>query len=330
MSALTNYGQAIAATTMAIQKLLASPLLGLQVTARTPDSTRVGVSGPSLNVFLYSDGLISYREETVRHGQSRMIAELHYLITAYAGDDADTDAVSHQAYGTARAAIERQPVLPVPVAPGDTLQVWLTPTPMTVEVMSAVWMGFASPLRLSFAMMAAFTLDASEGPAMIGTIRDVVSAAGAGKLAVFSGPDDAAKSAGAVSVAQALGKPILEVPLGQIVSAYLVETEGRLAKLFAQPQTEGAVLLITEADSLFSISPEALDIQDPYADVDVAQVLELLARAPGPVIIAVHESIGPELADRAAVEVQFPPAEADSESEPDTRPEPESEPPAAR
>ena len=322
MSALTNYGQAIAATTMAIQNLLASPPHSLQVTARTPHSTRVGVSGPSLNLFLYSDGLISYREETVGQGQSRMIAELHYLVSAYPGDDADSDAASHQAYGAARAAIERHPVIPVPVAPGDTMQVWLTPTPMTVEVMSSIWHAFASPLRLSFAMMAAFTLDASEGPAMVGTIRDVVSAAGAGKLAVFSGPDDADKSAGAASVAQALDKPILQVPLSEIVSTYLVETEGNLARLFAQPKNAGAVLLIADADSLFGLRPEALDIQDPYADVDVAQVLELLARAPGPVIIAVHEAIGPELADRAAVEVEFPPAEAEAETETDPTPGP--------
>lgn len=321
MSALTNYGQAIAATTMAIQELLASPPLNLQVTARTPHSTRVGVSGPSMNLFLYNDGLISYREETERHGQSRMIAELHYLVTAYPGDDADADAASHQAYGAARAAIERHPVVPVQVAPGDTLQVWLTPTPMTVEVMSALWRAFASPLRLSFGIMAAFTLDASEGPVAIGTIRDVVTASGAGRLAVFSGPDDAAKSAGAASVAQALGKPVLQVPLGEIVSAYLVETEGKLARLFAQPENAGGVLLITEADSLFGVRPEALDIQDPYADVDVAQVLELLARAPGPVIIAVRESIGPELADRAAVEVQFPPVDPGPEA-PESPPAP--------
>lgn len=318
MSALTNYGQAIAATTMAIQKLLSSPPLNLQVTARTPHSTRVGVTGPSMNLFLYSDGLISYREDSVRHGETRMIAELHYLVTAYPGDDADADAASHQAYGAARAAIERHPVIPVPVAPGDTMQVWLSPTPMTVEVMSSIWLAFASPLRLSFAIMAAFTLDASEGPVTIGTIRDVVSGAGAGKVAVFSGPDDAAKSAGAASVAQALGKPLLEVPLGEIVSAYLVETEGRLAKLFARSENTGAVLLLTGADSLFGVRPEALDIQDPYADVDVAQVLELLARAPGPVIIAIHEAVGAELADRAAVEVQFPPAEIDPEPGPES------------
>lgn len=309
MSALTNYGQAIAATTMAIQQLFSSPPVSLQVTARAPHSTRVGLSGPSLNVFLYSDGLISYREETVRHGQTRIIAELHYLVTVYPGDDADTDAASHMAYGSARAAIERHPVIPVPVAPGDALQVWLTPTPMTVEVMSTLWLALAAPLQLSFAMMAAFTLDASEGPVMVGTVGDVVSAAGPGRLAVFSGPDDAAKAAGAASVARALGLPLLEVPLGKIVSAYLVETEGRLAKLFARPQNAGGVLVVTEADSLFGVRPDALDIQDPYADVDVAQVLELLARAPGPVIIAVNESIGPELADRAAVEVRFPPGE---------------------
>src|SRR5680860_352526 len=213
MTGLTNYGQAIAATTQAIQDLLASPPFALQVTVRTPHSTRVGVSGVSVNVFLYNDGLISYREETVGHGQSRMIAELHYLVTAYPGDDLDTDAASQQAYGAARAAIERHPVLAVPVGPGDTMHVWLTPTPMTVEVMSALWRAFSAPLQLSFAMMAAFTLDASAGPAMVGTVSDVVSAAGEGKLAVFSGPDDAAKSAGAHSVAEKLGMPLLEVLL---------------------------------------------------------------------------------------------------------------------
>ena len=108
---------------------------------------------------------------------------------------------------------------------------------------------------------------------------DVVSAAGPGKLAAFSGPDDAEKVAGAASVARALGKPLLEVRLGDVVSAYL---SGCLAKLF-RPAAERRrlVLVVTDADSLFGVRPEALDIRDPYADVNVAEVLELTERRGG-------------------------------------------------
>ncbi|SDL06314.1 hypothetical protein SAMN05216282_12521 [Cryobacterium psychrotolerans] len=70
MSALTNYGRASAATPMAIQKLLSSPSLNLQVTARTPHATRVGVTGPSMNLFLYSDGLMGLPRVQLTQGVS--------------------------------------------------------------------------------------------------------------------------------------------------------------------------------------------------------------------------------------------------------------------
>ena len=324
MSALTNYGEAIAATTLAIQELFSAPPVGLQVTSRAPHSTRVGLSGPSLNVFLYSDGLISYREETVHHGQTRMIAELHYLVTAYPGDDADTDAASHRAYGSARAAIERHPVIPVPVGPGrhDAGVADADADDGGGDVRGLA--GVRLPLQLSFSMMAAFTLDASEGPVMVGSIRDVVSAAGPGKLAAFSGPDDAEKRR-----RSGVGCPGARKasPRGAAAATSSVPISRRRraasAKLFAQPRERRRVLVVTDADSLFGVRPEALDIRDPYADVNVAEVLELFTRAPGPVIIAVTESLGPELADRAAVEVRFPAElhQPSQEAEPEFPPE---------
>lgn len=312
MSALTNYGQAIASTTMALQRLLAGMPVDLQVTARALNTARIGVSGASVNLFLYSDGLISYREESAQHGPSRMIAELHYLVSAYPGDDGDTDAVSQRAFGTARAAIERHPVLTVPVGSAENVQVWLTPSPLTVEVLTSLWLASAAPLRLSFGLMASFTLDAAERPAVVGTIHDVVRLAGAGAIVIFSGADDAAKSAAAESVAQELGKPLVTVPLGEIVRRHLVETERNLAALFDQASHGGAVLLIDEADALFGVRPEVLDLSDPYAEVDVAQVLDLFGRASGVVIISVSDSVGAELADRAAIEVRFPPASGEA------------------
>lgn len=108
---------------------------------------------------------------------------------------------------------------------------------------------------------------------MAGTIRDVVTFAKAGSIAIFRGPDAASKSAAAASVAEQLGEPILTVALGEIVSKYIGETEQNLKRLFAQ----------------------------------VEPVLDQLARAPGVVVIAVDGSAGAELAGHAVVEVRFRP-----------------------
>lgn len=306
MSSLTNYGQAIASTTIALQELLASPPVGLQATIRAPGEARTGLTGASVNLFLYSDGLISYREASTQHGPSRVIAELHYLVSAFPADDGDTDAASHRAFGAARAAIERHPVLTVPVGSADSLQVWLTSSPLTAESLTALWLASGAPLRLSFGVMASFTLDAAERVAVVGTVHDVVQLAGAGAIAVFSGTDAAAKAAAAASVAQELGKALVTVPLASIVSRDMDETEHNLTALFEQAEHRGAVLLIDEAEDLFGVRPEVLDIDDPYSAIEIGQVLDRLGRSPSVVIIAIRDSAGDELADRARVEVRFP------------------------
>ncbi|MDJ0322469.1 AAA family ATPase [Cryobacterium sp. PH31-AA6] len=306
MSSLTNYGQAIASTTIALQQLLTSPPVGLQATARAPGEARTGVTGASVNLFLYSDSLISYREASAQHGPSRVIAELHYLVNAFPDDESDLDSGSHRAFGAARAAIERHPVLTVPVGAADSIQVWLTPSPLTTEVLTALWLASREPLRLSFGVMASFTLDAAERVALVGTVHDVVQLAGAGAIAVFSGSDAAAKAVAAESVAHELGKPLVTVPLDSIVGRDMGETERNLSGLFDQAEHRGAVLLIDEAEALFGVRPEVLDVEDPYAEIDVAQLLDRLGTAPSVVIIALRDSAGDELADRTRVEVRFP------------------------
>ena len=305
MSSLTNYGQTIAATTAALQRLLSSPPIGLQVTAYGLNAPRTGVTGPSINLFLYYDSLISYREETQR-GPSRVISELHYLVSAFPGDDLDTDAGSHRAFGAARAAVERHPVLNVPIGSADTLQVWLSPSPLTNEVLTSLWLASQAPLRLSFAVMASFTLDAAERTAVVGTVHDVAKMARAGAIAVFTGVDAQAKAAAAVSVAGELGKPLVTVPLGEIVGADRSETEGNLARIFDQAEHRGAVLMVAAADPLFGVRPEVLDVDDPYAEVEIGSILVLLGQSPSVVIIDVTHRAGDELADRTEVEVRFP------------------------
>ncbi|HSP74707.1 MAG TPA: Pvc16 family protein [Cryobacterium sp.] len=305
MSSLTNYGQAIASTTVALQRLLTSPPIGLQVTAYALHAPRTGVTGPSVNLFLYYDSLISYREETQR-GPSRVIAELHYLVSAFPGDDLDSEAGSHRAFGAARAAIERHPVMNVPIGTADTLQVWLSPSPLTNEVLTSLWLASNAPMRLSFAVMASFTLDAAERSAVVGTVRDVVKLAGAGALAVFTGADAAAKAKAAASVASELGKPLVTVPLLEVVGVGIAETEDNLGRIFEQAEHRGAVLMIADSDRLFGVRPEELDVDDPYAGVDIGSVLDLLGQSPSVVIIELTHLAGDELADRTRVEVRFP------------------------
>src|SRR5690554_6189737 len=113
MPSLDTYGQAIASTTLAVQGLLAAAPTELQVTARTPAPLRSGLPGASVNLFLYRDELTGYRDGNEPPGIHHYIAELFYLINVDASDTSDTDAVSHRAYGTARALVQKTPVLSV-------------------------------------------------------------------------------------------------------------------------------------------------------------------------------------------------------------------------
>jgi len=306
MSSLSNYGQVIAATTLALQSMLAGPPFGLNVTARSLDVARTGVSGSSVNLFLYSDSLISYPEASAQHGPSRVIAELRYLVSAFEADIADTDAASHRDFGTAQAAIDRHPVLTVPVTGSENLQVWLTPAPLTTDVLTSLWQASGAPLRVSFAVMASFTLDTTERVTKLGTVRDVVKLAGAGAIAVFSGTDAARKSTAAASAARELGKALVTVALDAVVAPSIEETAANLDRLFDRVKEQGAVLMIDAADALFGVRPEELDPDDPYAEIDVGAVLDRLGDAPSVVIVALTGLSGDELADRARVEVWFP------------------------
>ena len=108
MPSLANYGPAIAATTAALSPLLTTATT--QVTARTPDAARSGVLGASVNLFLYRDDLIAYRDGSDPTGLVGNVVELHYLVSSHAADKPDTNALSQRAHGAARAAIETNPV----------------------------------------------------------------------------------------------------------------------------------------------------------------------------------------------------------------------------
>jgi hypothetical protein len=303
MQTLDKYGQAIAATTIALQQFLASEP-GMQATARPPDAARRGVSGPSVNLFLYRDDLARYREGGELNAPDHLLVELHYLVSAHPGDDADTDAASQRAYGAARSAIDRHPVVTVPDGAGGSFLVRLATDPLTLEDLTSLWDASTAALRLSFGLTASFALDLP-GRAPFAGIRDVVDLE-PGAIAVFAGPGAAAKQAAGASVAQQRGESLVSVPLSRLVSKYIGETEHNLETLFARAEDKKVVLFIDEADALFGQRTEVRDSHDRYARVDAEAVLELLSRAPGVVIIAVKGPVGSELDGRAAGQISFP------------------------
>jgi ATPase family associated with various cellular activities (AAA) len=314
MTLLVNYGHEIAATTLALQQLLApaAPL----VTTRMLHAARRGVSGESLNLALYRDQLITYRSGNDPDPRGQLLTELHYLVTAFAADDADTDATSQRAFGAARAAIEETAILivPIPITSGGgsdgTMQVRLQASALPLLELTSLWVSSETPFALSFSFTASFALlrKRGGGPGPIG-LDTVTSIAGPGVIAVFSGADAGGKAGAAASVARELGGELVSAPLEDVVSRHLGETEENLRRLYARVERGRSVLLIDEADALFGSRTGVRDARDRYADVEVDPILELLARAPSLVIIAVGAVVGPELAQRAAVELRFPPDE---------------------
>ena len=65
----------------------------------------------------------------------------------------------------------------------------------------------------------------------------------------FHGPPGTGKTALAEHIAQALGRPLMVRQASDIASKYVGETEQNMARMFEDAGTEGAVLLLDEADS---------------------------------------------------------------------------------
>lgn len=304
MPTLTDYGRSLAAVTDTLRGLIASP--DAQATARPPDAARLGVIGASVNLFLYRDSLVSYRNGGEPVGVRHVAADLRYLVSCHAADDADAGSASLVAYGDARASIAANPVLTVQVV-GTGMPVQVTVSEIAPDELASLWLASTAPLRLSFGVRANFALETRSRP---DTVRDVVARAQtharAGQLVVFAGTDAAAQAEAAEAVARELGQPVVRIGLDRLVSEYIGETEHNLQKLFDSAENAGAVLLLDEADALFGQRTGIRDAHDRYAGVETAHLLDVLATAPGIVIVAVVAPRDSELLRRATATVHFP------------------------
>jgi SpoVK/Ycf46/Vps4 family AAA+-type ATPase len=106
-----------------------------------------------------------------------------------------------------------------------------------------------------------------------------------GGIVVLSGSTKLQRRKAVDLLSDELDREVLRVDLSQVESRYIGETEKNLARLLDRAARTGAILFFDEADALFGPRSAVTDAQDRYADPKVNDLLEQLARHPGPVVV---------------------------------------------
>jgi SpoVK/Ycf46/Vps4 family AAA+-type ATPase len=122
-----------------------------------------------------------------------------------------------------------------------------------------------------------------------------------GIAALLSGGTSAeARRKAAQSIADATGRKLLHVDLGQLISKYLGETEKQLDALFDSARDSDALLFFDEADALFGKRTTVKDAHDRYANLDVSYLYHRIERHPGLMIFATNTlpTISPDMLRR--------------------------------
>ena len=103
---------------------------------------------------------------------------------------------------------------------------------------------------------------------------------------LLAGPSGAGKTLAAEGLAATIGRDLMRVDLGRVLSRFIGETEKNLDRLFAMAAASGAVLFFDEADALFGKRSDVKDSHDRYANVEVGYLLQKIESYRGLVILA--------------------------------------------
>jgi SpoVK/Ycf46/Vps4 family AAA+-type ATPase len=93
------------------------------------------------------------------------------------------------------------------------------------------------------------------------------------EVTVIVGRDAKARSRLAKTMAGEIGKDLLRVDIGQLVTKYIGETEKALAAVLARAEGRDVVLFFDEADALFGKRTDVKDAHDRYANLEVSYLL---------------------------------------------------------
>lgn len=125
---------------------------------------------------------------------------------------------------------------------------------------------------------------------------------------LLTGPSGTGKTLAAEALAGTLGRDLMRVDLGRVVSRYIGETEKNLDRLFAMAAASGAVLFFDEADALFGKRTDVKDSHDRYANVEVGYLLQKLESYSGLVVLAsnLRQNIDPAFLRRLRYVIDLP------------------------
>jgi SpoVK/Ycf46/Vps4 family AAA+-type ATPase len=122
----------------------------------------------------------------------------------------------------------------------------------------------------------------------------------------FYGPPGSGKTALAEHMALALGRPLLVRQASDLLSKYIGETEQAMAAMFREAESEGAVLLLDEADSFLQ---DRRGAQRNYEVSEVNEMLQGMERYRGVFICTTNlmERLDPAALRRFTFKIEFLP-----------------------
>ncbi len=122
----------------------------------------------------------------------------------------------------------------------------------------------------------------------------------------FYGPPGSGKTALAEHIASTLGRGLIIKQASDLMSKYIGETEHNMAAMFAEAETENALLLLDEADSFLQ---DRRGAQRTYEVTEVNEMLQGMERFNGIFICTTNlfDSIDPAALRRFTFKIQFKP-----------------------
>ena len=109
-----------------------------------------------------------------------------------------------------------------------------------------------------------------------------------GFKALFYGSPGTGKSLTAALLGKLHGLDVYRVDLSMVISKYIGETEKNLEKVFKKAENKNWILIMDEADALFSKRTGISDSHDKYANQEIAYLLQRLEDYPGLVILTTN------------------------------------------
>lgn len=103
---------------------------------------------------------------------------------------------------------------------------------------------------------------------------------------LLTGPAGTGKTLAAEVIAATIGRDLMRVDLGRVVSRYIGETEKNLDRLFATAAASSAVLFFDEADALFGKRSDVKDSRDRYANVEIGYLLQKIESYRGLIVLS--------------------------------------------